>query len=197
MKNLLLIILAILSLSFISCEKEDDVTPNVDTTTVDYAVIDVLPDADTNVERDYTTDPVTPTDDYSTFTVEVGKEWSGINRFTVDVLTNDNLTADELIDKSSGTDDELIIRSRTVKLNGVDANDLFDIVTNTWRNSDLIYNSKIFIGPNFNGSSYDVVPSGVYEISVEYEYKLWGPEHVSTFNNKVFSATSYTTVTVL
>ena len=192
MKNLLFILLALVTLSFSSCKKEDDPQPG--TTIADDAVTDAIQDTDSDdVDRDFSTDPVTATDDYYSFTTQY-------DNFDVDnmkVLDNDNITPAELdkyTSKWSTAFNQLVILSYGMERDGV---------SKKWISTFSVPYGVVGVinGESFSEITlsrkdglYEIIP-GKYDIWIEYEYTIH-QKGLGDSNQETHSAMVYVTIIV-
>lgn len=193
MKKLSVLLFAFITvLAFSSCEKEDD--PQPDTTGVNTAITNTIPDTSTTTpERSFTTDPVTPMADYHSETFTGSENYE---RIAVSVLDNDNITPTEFLKHTSSSLNalnKLGVISSSMTFNGQQAtmSEYFHTSTNSGTiDGDYCF---LYIDRNYNASN--TIESGVYVIEVEYQYYIH-QAGLGDYNRASYSATAYITMTM-
>ena len=214
MKNLLILLLSILSLSFASCEKEDDPTPQSNS---NYAVSDdvvFVDSVDTGVitptfDRDWVLNPAAAHDDHYEITAYGGQDASypytnnefGDNYFRI--LDNDSVTTLELVEHGkdySGTNQvpkrkrPVFINDHNFRYSGPYSNtpDPFAIeILSTEEDKlhgideDYVTFLYVYCSPNA------VIRKGVHHFEIDYEYEI-----VSNFEAYTHTATIYLKITI-
>jgi len=206
MKNLLILLLALLSLSFASCEKEEEPTiDNPDTTAVDNVITSVAPSADVDDVDDtnntvetgdinWELNPPSPTNDYYTQTAYGGQK-SGFDTESktnleyirpdyktmwLTVFDNDEITAEEILD--NGGFDITHVSYSGPDFTGV----VWELQENPFFIDDLqayideTHRAEIFI--SFHPSTNKTLNKGIHTLNITYQYRIEGNRYEAIAN---------------